>query len=169
MKSPWLFIDIKKDECGNNYFAWPGAPKSRIYGGVVSGGVVSGTAWVRGGVVSGGVVRGGEVSGTTWVSGGVVSGGEVSGGVVSGGVVSGGEVSGTAWVSGGIHDGKSITFVVSHLQYDITINLSCNSAQIGCYHKTLADWLSVTLDDALKMGLKKENYEPIREFLKKFV
>jgi hypothetical protein len=115
--------------------------------------VVSGTAWISGGVVSGGVVRGGVVrggvvSGTAWISGGVVSDGEVSGGVVS---------------------GTDIEYIISHLQYLITINLTCSSAQIGCHYKTLADWLNVSLDEAKKMGLKEKNYKHIRNLLEKFI
>ena len=57
-------------------------------------------------------------------------------------------------------------FICSKLQYLITIHNG--SANIGCHFKTIADWLNVSLDDAQKMGLNSENYEPIRNLLKKF-
>ena len=52
-------------------------------------------------------------------------------------------------------------------QYQIAVYPDQQTAQIGCYYKSLADWLAVSREDAERMGLKSENYEPIREFLKK--
>ena len=117
MKFNYQFIDIKTDEYGGEYFVWPGAPRSRIYGGVISGGVISGSARI----------------------------------------------------SGGEHKGTEITSIVSHLQYNITIDLSCSHAQIGCHYKSLADWMDVSLEEAKRLGLNEINYEPIRNLLRKFM
>jgi hypothetical protein len=77
-------------------------------------------------------------------------------------------VSGNAQVSGGKIGGSTVEIICAFLQYHITINLTCDSAQIGCHYKTIADWLNVSLDDAKEMGLRKKNFEPIRELLKRF-
>ena len=73
-----------------------------------------------------------------------------------------------ARIYGGVISGDAVEYIVSHLQYMITINLTNLSAQIGCYHKTIAEWLDVSLEDALEMGLEEKNYEPIRNLLRKF-
>ena len=71
----YQFIDIKTDECGRDYFAWPGAPESRIYGGTI-----------RGGNIWGGTIKGGNIyGGTIW--GGTIKGGIIYGGTIYGGTI----------------------------------------------------------------------------------
>ena len=94
------------------------------------------------------------------IYGGVISGNAV----IYGGRIYGGEIYGDAVISG-----NAIEYIVSYLQYRITINLTDSSAQIGCHHKTISEWLDISREKAIEMGLKEKYYDPIRNLLKKFV
>jgi hypothetical protein len=52
-------------------------------------------------------------------------------------------------------------------QFPITV-LSTGKLQIGCQLKTIEDWKTTTLKAAVKMGLKKENYELYMYIIKGF-
>ena len=105
-------------------------------------------------------IYGGVISGNAVIYGGRIYGGEIYGDAV----IYGGEIYGDAVISG-----NAIEYIVSYLQYRITINLTDSSAQIGCHHKTISEWLDISREKAIEMGLKEKYYDPIRNLLKKFV
>lgn len=166
MIMPHCFLNIKTDELDRKYFLWPGG-NAKIYGARIFGGVFRGGVFrdgeFHGGVFWDGVFLDGEFLG------GVFWGGEFNGGVFWDGVFRGGVFLDGVFCDG-VFRGNKIEYVISYLQYKITVNLAISppTAQIGCHHKTISEWIEMSLDYALKMGLNEANYEPIRDFLKKF-
>jgi hypothetical protein len=55
---------------------------------------------------------------------------------------------------------------ISGFQYHITI--THQNIVIGCQIKTYKEWMEVTKEQAVEMGLKEEQFERVREGLKLF-
>ena len=97
---------------------------------------VYGKAWVSGEA---------EVSGKAWVSGEARVSGEA-------------EVSGKTKIPDGFN---GATFSCN--SWTATVNE--DFVQIGCHAKPVREWLSLTPEEALEMGLPKEFYKPYKAFL----
>ena len=76
-------------------------------------------------------------------------------------------VYGNAWVFGDarVLHGYQCIFA-ANLQFHITV--TPQNIVIGCYLRTYKEWMNLTCDEAVELGLERRNYKTFRELLKIF-
>jgi UDP-3-O-[3-hydroxymyristoyl] glucosamine N-acyltransferase len=127
---------------------------------------VYGDAWVYGNAIvrSNTIVYGNarvygntRVHGDAWVYGNAIVCGDTI-------VYDNARVYGDSWVCGDAECTTScFNTYIDYFQYNIT--MTDYHIRIGCIQMLFAEWLEVGIEDAVKMGLKREVYKPLRKFL----
>ena len=105
--------------------------------------------------LSGADLSGADLSGAD-LSGADLSGADLSEADLSEADLSGADLSGADLSEANLSGANGI---ISMQFFGFNIYVQKDKIKIGCKYMTVSDWRKVTVDEAVKMGIKKEHYE----------